>query len=343
MSATLQSLADRFGCEVRGDGGYVVERVAALGSAGPDAVSFLANPKFVRFLPDTRAGAVILTAEHVDECPTNSLVAVNPYATYARIAGELHPPPALPAGTHASAVVEPGAAVDARAHIGPLAVIEADAVIGPRSAVGAGSVVGPRASIGSDTRIGSHVSIGANVRIGDRCTIHPGVVLGADGFGFALEDGQSIKIPQIGSVWIGDDVEIGANTTIDRGAIDDTVIGNGVKLDNLVQIAHNVHIGEHSLMAAMSGVAGSSIIGRRCLIGGGAVLIDHLTLCDDVRVLFRSVVTKSITTPGTWSGSFPAAEAGRWRKDVARFRQLDSLAGRMRALEKRLGNSDKSE
>jgi UDP-3-O-[3-hydroxymyristoyl] glucosamine N-acyltransferase len=326
MSATLQSLADAFGCELRGDPNYRVERVAALGSAGPEAISFLANPKFVRMLPDTRAGAVILRPEHVDDCPSNCLIAPHPYATYARVAAKLHPPPPLTPGCHGSAVVDSGASVDASASIGPLAVVEDGAVIGERAYVGAGSVIGPDVQIGADTRIGNNVSIGARVRIGARGIVHHGAVVGADGFGFAQDDGVSIKIPQIGSVWIGDDVEVGANTTIDRGAIDDTVIGDGVKLDNLVQVAHNVHIGEHSLMAAMSGVAGSSILGKRCLIGGGAVLIDHLTLCDDVRVLFRSVVTKSIRTPGTWSGSFPAEEAGRWRRNVARFRQLGRLA-----------------
>lgn len=328
MSATLQTLADQFGCELHGDGSYVVERVAALGSAGPEAITFLANPKFVPRLPETRAGAVILRSEHADDCPTNCLIAANPYATYARVAALLHPPAPVRPGRHASAVVDASAQIDPTASIGPLAVIESGAVVGARALIGAGSVIGAAAAIGADTRISNNVSIGQRVRLGERCIVHSGAVIGADGFGFAQDDGVSVKIPQIGSAWIGDDVEVGANTTIDRGAIDDTVIGNGVKLDNLVQVAHNVHIGEHSLMAAMSGVAGSSIIGKRCLIGGGAVLIDHLTLCDDVRVLFRSVVTRSIRTPSTWSGSFPADEVGRWRRNVARFRQLDRLAQR---------------
>ena len=340
MSATLQALADQFGCELHGDGDYVIERVAALGSAGPDSITFLANPKFIPLLPETQAGAVILNSEHAADCPTHCLIAGNPYATYARIAARLHPPPPAVPGQHASAVVADDADVDPEASIGPLAVIETGAVIGARAVVGSGSVVQADAQIGVDTRIHNNVTIGDRVRLGARCIVHSGAVLGADGFGFALDDGVAVKIPQIGSVWIGDDVEIGANTTIDRGAIDDTVIGNGVKLDNLVQIAHNVRIGEHSLMAAMSGVAGSSIIGKRCLIGGGAVLIDHLTLCDDVRVLFRSVVTKSIRTPGTWSGSFPADEAGRWRRNVARFRQLDRLAERVREIDARADDND---
>ncbi|MGD8324193.1 MAG: UDP-3-O-(3-hydroxymyristoyl)glucosamine N-acyltransferase [Gammaproteobacteria bacterium] len=340
MPATLQTLADKFGCELHGDGSYVVERVATLGSAGPEAISFLANPKFVPQLPNTRAGAVILAPQYVADCPTNCLIASNPYATYARVAAALHPPPAVRPGTHASAVVDAHADIDPSAGVGPLAVIEAGVVVGARVHVGGGSVIGPQVHIGADTRIGANVTIGARVRIGARCIVHPGAVIGADGFGFAQEDGVSIKIPQIGSVWIGDDVEVGANTTIDRGTIEDTVIGNGVKLDNLVQIAHNVHIGEHSLMAAMSGAAGSSIIGKRCLIGGGAVLIDHLTLCDDVRVLFRSVVTRSIRTPSTWSGSFPAEEARRWRRNVARFRQLGRRAERARKPDPETGGGE---
>ncbi len=342
MPATLQTIADRFGCELRGDGAREVDHVAPLARADARAIAFLANPKFVSQLPETRAGAVILAAEHADQCPTHCLVAPNPYATYARVAAELHPPPGVRPGRHASAVVADDASVDASAGIGPLAVIDSGAVIGPRAQVGAGTFVGPEVRIGADTRIAENVSLGARVRLGDRCIIHAGAVIGADGFGFAPDDGAWVKIPQLGSVWIGDDVEIGANTTVDRGTIEDTVIENGVKLDNLVQIAHNVQIGEHSLMAAMSGAAGSTIIGKRCLIGGGTVMINHITLCDDVVVMFRSVVTKSIRTPGTWSGSLPAEEVSRWRRSVARFRQLDRLAEQVRDLERAAQGRDGS-
>lgn len=334
MSATLQTIADRFGCELRGDGSCRVDHVAPLVTADPQAVTFLANPKFLQSLPETRAGAVILAADHAKACPTNCLITANPYATYARVAAWLHPPPPVEPGTHESAVVAADAQIDAGASIGALSVIESGAVIGPRSRIAAGTVVGAGVRIGADTRIAENVSLGQRVRIGDRCIVHAGAVIGADGFGFAPDDGGWVKIPQLGSVWIGDDVEVGANTTIDRGTMDDTVIANGVKLDNLVQVAHNVHIGEHSLMAAMSGAAGSTIIGKRCLIGGGVVMINHITLCDDVLVLFRSVVTKSIRKPGTYSGTLPAEEASSWRRQVARFRQLDKLAAQVRALEK---------
>ena len=333
MTATLQTIADQFGCEVRGAGDHVVTHVAPLGKAGGDALSFLANPKFVSQLPQTRAGAVILTAEHAQACPVNCLVTDNPYATYARVADMLHPMAPVRPGIHPSAVIGDGVKIDAAAAAGPLCVVEPGAVIEAGAAIGAGSFIGADAHIGAHTRIAPNVTVGERVRLGNRCIVHAGAVIGGDGFGFAPDDGEWVKIPQLGSVWIGNDVEIGANTTIDRGTIEDTVIGNGVKLDNLVQIAHNVRIGDHSLMAAMSGAAGSTIIGRRCLIGGGAVMINHITLCDDVLVLFRSVVTKSIRKPGTYSGSWPAEEAGRWRRNVARFRQLDKQAARQRGRE----------
>lgn len=331
MSATLKAIAERFGCEVRGEGSRIVDHVAPLASAGPAAITFLANPKFVAQLPDTRAGAVILKDEHVHECPTSAIVSPNPYATYARVAAWLHPPRSVEPGCHRSAVVADDAQVDATASIGPLCVVESGATLGPGVRVGAGSMIGPGVRIGADTRIGSNVTLAEKVRLGDRCIVNSGAVIGGDGFGFARDGGEWVKIPQLGSVWIGDDVEIGSNTTIDRGTMEDTVIANGVKLDNLVQIAHNVRIGEHSLMAAMSGAAGSTIIGKRCMIGGGTVMINHITICDDVLVLFSSVVTKSIRKPGTYSGALPAEEASRWRRRVARFRQLDRQFDRQRA------------
>lgn len=336
MSASVQSLADRFGCELRGDGSRSITHVAPLGSAGPAAISFLANPKFHGQLADTRAGAVILAAGYADQCPTACLISKNPYATYARIAADLHPPASATAGIHPSAVVADSAHIDASAEVAPLAVVEAGASVGARVIVGPGAVVGADSSIGADTRISANVSIGARVVIGHRCVLHSGVVIGADGFGFANDETGWTKVPQLGAVIIGNDVEIGANSTVDRGTIDDTVIEDGVKLDNLVQIAHNVRIGAHTVMAAMSGAAGSTVIGKRCMIGGGTVMINHISLCDDVLVLFRSVVTKSILKPGTYSGSLPADEASTWRRNAARFRQLDKLADRLRKVEREL-------
>jgi UDP-3-O-[3-hydroxymyristoyl] glucosamine N-acyltransferase len=333
MSASLQALADRFGCEIRGDSSRVVASVATLASAGPGTLSFLANPKFRAQLADTRAGAVVLQREDADACPTACLVHPNPYATYARIAAFLHPSPPPVPGVHASAVVGATARIAPTAQIAALAVVEDGAVIGERCIVGASAVIGAGVTIGDDSRIAPRVAIGARARIGARCVLHSGAVIGADGFGFAPDAGEWVKVPQLGSVVIGDDVEIGANTTVDRGTIDDTVIDEGVKLDNLVQIAHNAKIGAHTVMAAMSGVAGSTRVGKRCMIGGGAVMINHLNICDDVLVLFRSVVTKSITRPGTYSGSLPAEEVGAWRRNAARFKQLDRMAERLRRLE----------
>jgi UDP-3-O-[3-hydroxymyristoyl] glucosamine N-acyltransferase len=336
MTATLEELASRFGCRVLGDAATRVSRVATLKSATPGAISFLANPLYRAELATTKASAVILDAAASGLCPVACLVSDNPYARYAEIAAFLNPPPAPDAGIHAEATVDATAVVAASAEVGPRAVVGANARIGEAAVIGAGSVVGPSASIGDGTRLAPLVSVLEGVTIGARCVVHSGVVIGADGFGFAPDAGRWIKVPQLGTVVIGDDVEIGANTTIDRGAIEDTVIEDGVKLDNLVQIAHNVRVGAHTVMAAMSGAAGSTKIGRRCMIGGGVVMVGHLTIADDVQFNFRSVVTKSVTEPGVYGGGLQAMEASKWRRNAARFRQLDAMQDRIRALERRI-------
>ena len=332
MSATLDELASRFGLKLRGDGATAVTRVGTLSSATPDAISFLANPLYRAELAATRAGAVILDAAMSEACPVPCLVSDNPYARYAEIAAFLHPAPAPAAGVHPEASVDPTAEVSAAAEIGPRAVIGPGASIGAGAVVGAGAVIGPEAVIGAGTRIAPLAAVLDRVRIGQRGIVHSGAVIGADGFGFAPDEGRWIKVPQLGAVVVGDDVEIGANTTIDRGTIEDTVIEDGVKLDNLVQIAHNVRVGAHTVMAAMSGAAGSTKIGRRCMVGGGVVMVGHLSICDDVMFTFRSVVTKSVTEPGTYGGSLPAAEASKWRRSAARFRQLDAMHERLERL-----------
>ena len=343
MSATLRELADRFGCELVGDPDRVVERVGTLAAAAEDAVSFLANPLYRSKLAETRAGAVILEARHRDECPVACLVHDRPYATYARIAAYLHPPPPVRAGVHASAVVTDDAEVASSAEVGPQVVIGARCRIGAGAVIGPGTVLDRDVVIGSGTRLAARVTVLDGVRIGARCIVHPGAVIGADGFGFAPENGEWVKIPQVGSVVIGDDVEIGANTAIDRGAIDDTVLEDGVKLDNFVQIAHNVRVGAHTVMAAMSGAAGSTRIGRRCMIGGRVVMINHLDICDDVMLTFGSVVTRSVDKPGVYSGVLPAEEANVWRRNAVRFRRLDSLAQRLLAVERELAGKKKGE
>jgi UDP-3-O-[3-hydroxymyristoyl] glucosamine N-acyltransferase len=347
MAATLGQLAAQFGCELVGDAGVVVHRVGTLSGAAPDAITFLANSAYRAQLKNTRAAAVIVAPRDSGACAVASLIHPEPYLTYARIATLLHPPAAVVPGVHMSAVVSASARVAAGAQVEPHAVIGSDCTVADDAYIGAGSVLGANVVVGPGTRIGARVTLLDGVRIGARCIVHPGVVIGADGFGFASNRGTWHKIPQVGSVLIGDDVEIGANTTIDRGAIEDTVIEDGVKLDNLVQIAHNARIGAHTIMAAMSGVAGSTKLGKRCMIGGGTVMINSLTICDDVTFTFRSIVTRSVDEPGTYSGHLPAEEAGLWRKNAARFRNLDALANRLikaeRALAKIPGNTSKEE
>ncbi len=336
MPATLRELADAFGCELRGDPDRAVDRVGTLAGAGSDAITFLANPLYRLQLAHTRAGAVILAVRDRDACPVDCLVHPEPYLIYAKVAARLHPAAAPNPGVHASAVVAATAKVPPSAEIGPHAVVGGRCTIGENAVIGAACVLGDGVAIGAETRLAPHVTVQSGVRIGQRCVVHPGAVIGADGFGFAPDHGEWRKIPQVGGVVIGDDVEIGANTTIDRGAIDDTVIEDGVKLDNLVQIAHNVRVGAHTVMAAMSGAAGSTKIGKRCMIGGGAVLVNQIEICDDVMFTFRSVVTKSVAAPGTYSGTLPAEEASSWRRSVARFRRLESLAERLSEAERKL-------
>jgi len=339
MSVTLGELAVRFGCELRGDPATVVDSVAALASAGPRAVAFLANPKYAAQLAGTRAGAVILDARSAASSPVPSLVVTNPHATYAHIATLLHPEQQLRAGVHAHASVAASAHVDASSEIAAQAVVGAGARIGARCFVGPGCVVEHDAVIGDDTRLVARVFIGREVRLGARCVVQPGAVIGGDGFGFANDQGTWVKVPQIGRVVVGDDVEIGANTTIDRGAMGDTVIEDGVKLDNLIMIAHNCRIGAHSALAACVAIAGSTTVGKRCILGGRAGLTGHITLCDDVVVLGTSFISHNIAKPGVYSSALPSEEAGTWRRIVARIKRLDAMARRLKAVEKHVGFS----
>jgi UDP-3-O-[3-hydroxymyristoyl] glucosamine N-acyltransferase len=333
MALRLAELAVRFGCELQGDPDALIERVASLQEASAGSLAFLANPRYRRFLAGTRATAVVLDAASAAGCPVAALVAVNPYATYARIAQLLYPVAPVAGGRHPSAAIEAGAQVDPSAWVGALAYVAAGATIGPRSFIGPGSVVLAGAQVGADTRLVARVTLGEGVRIGERCLLHPGSVIGADGFGQAPDAGTYVKVPQVGAAVLGDDVEVGANTTIDRGAIGDTVIGDGVKIDNQVQIGHNVRIGEHTVIAGCAGISGSAVIGRRCLIGGMVGVAGHLEICDDVAVTGRTMVSSSIRQPGVYSSALHADEAKRFRRNAARFQQLDQLARRVRRLE----------
>jgi UDP-3-O-[3-hydroxymyristoyl] glucosamine N-acyltransferase len=332
MSITLGELAVRFGCVLKGDPDVRVSRVGTIERADGESITFLANPRFKRHLASTKAAAVVLDPRFASDAPAAALLATNPYATYARIASVLYPPPTAPPGRHSSASVDPGASIDPSASIGPNAVIETGAVIGPRAVIGPGCVVMSGARVGTDTCLVANVSICRDVILGERCIVHAGVVVGSDGFGFAPDRGTWVKIPQVGSVRIGNDVEIGAKSTIDRGAIEDTIIGDGVKLDNQVHIAHNVQLGAHTVMAGQSGVAGSTTLGQRCMIGGQCGIGGQLTLCDDVIVTGKSFVSTSIRKPGMYSGSLTVDESTRFRKNAARFHQLDELARQVRKI-----------
>jgi UDP-3-O-[3-hydroxymyristoyl] glucosamine N-acyltransferase len=320
---SLGELAVRFGLTLRGDPSLNVRSVATLSRANSGALTFLANSRYRRQLESTRATAVILSAEDEAHCPVAALIDPNPYLAYARIASLMHPEMTPEPGIHPSAVVADGAQIASSASIGPLAVIEEGARIGERVFVGPGCIVQKGASVGADSTLRSRVNLYPGVTLGQRCILHAGAVVGADGFGFAPNDGTWVKVPQVGSVRIGDDVEIGANTTIDRGAIDDTVVENGVKLDNQIQVGHNVTIGAHTAIAACTGISGSTVIGQRCMIGGMVGFAGHLTIADDVVVTGCSLVSASIKKPGSYSSGMPTVETRLWRRMVAHLRRLD--------------------
>ena len=334
MPISLGELATRFGCELIGDPDTVVSDVASLHNAGPESLSFLSNSSYKKQLPTTKAAAVILRPDDAVDSPVASLLSDDPYAMYARMAAIVRPPPALEPGVHASAVVAESARVATSAQLGPAVVIGERTQIGENVYVGPGTVIGPDCVIGDDCSFIANVTLVRQVKIGARGRFHPGVVLGADGFGNAMTPDGWIKVPQAGGVRIGRDVEIGANTTVDCGAIDDTVIEDGVRIDNLCMIAHNVHIGEHTAMAGMTGIAGSTRIGKRCMFSGASGTVGHITVCDDVIIAAETVLTKDVTQPGTYSAFFPAQPARIWAKQLARFRRLDTLIERVKKLEK---------
>ena len=321
---SLGELAVRFGLTLRGEPNLKVRCVATLSRAESGSLSFLANSRYRRQLETTRATAVVVSAEDAAHSPVAALIHPNPYLAYSRIATLMHPEASPTPGIHPSAVVSNRARIAASASIGPLVVVEEDAEIGERVALGPGCVVQRGARIGADSVLVSRVNLYPGVTVGKRCRLHAGAVVGADGFGFAQNAGTWLKVPQVGGVRIGDDVEIGANTTIDRGAIDDTVVEDGVKLDNQIQVGHNVVIGAHTAIAGCTGISGSTVIGRRCMIGGMVGLAGHLTIADDVVVTGCSLVSASIKKPGSYSSGMPTVETRLWRRMVAHLRRLDS-------------------
>ncbi|MAA64466.1 MAG: UDP-3-O-(3-hydroxymyristoyl)glucosamine N-acyltransferase [Alteromonadaceae bacterium] len=334
ISHSLGDIAQALGATLRGDAATEIRGIATLQSAQEGDVSFLANPSYARYLQTTKASAVIVAPSAAEECPTNVLLLDNPYLGYAQLSHWFDPAPQARAGIHPSAVIDASAKIAPTASVGPNVVIEAEALIGENVTIGAGSVIGTGCRIGDGSTLDARVTLYHGVELGKRCLILSGAVIGSLGFGFANEKGVWHRIAQIGRVILGDDVEVGANTTIDRGALDDTVIGNGVKLDNLVQIAHNVSVGDHTAMAAFVGVAGSTTIGRHCVFGGASGISGHLKVGDQVHLTGMTMVTRDLPEPGVYSSGVPVDTNRRWQKNAVRFRQLDDLAKRLRKLDK---------
>src|SRR3990170_3343023 len=305
MTVTLAELARRFQGKVRGNADVIIEGVASLQTAGPRDIAYVSDRKYLPQLAGTKAGAVILAETDVAHYSGSALIVANPHLCFAQVADLLHPPPGFRPGVHPTAVVSPAAKVAATAWIGPHAVVEADAMIGEGVYIGAGCYVGAHAMIGSKTRLVAHVVMGERCVAGNDCLFHPGAVIGSDGFGFTKDGEHWQKVPQLGRVVIGDKVEVGANTTIDRGALNDTVIGDGVKLDNQIQIAHNVRIGENTAIAACVGIAGSTTIGKRCTLAGQVGVVGHIEITDDVHITGATVVSHTIREPGTYSSGTP--------------------------------------
>lgn len=345
----LQDLAERFGLELRGQADHEIDGVGTLMRATPSEITFLANPAYARDLDNTRAGAVLLAEKYADRCPTSVLVAADPYLAYARIAELFDPRPRAAPGIHESAVIDPTAQVGTDVSIG------ANVVIGPRSVVGEACTLHPGTVIGPDCRLGKgcllypNVTLVHGVRLGNRVILHPGVVIGADGFGIAFDTqaeggGRWRKVPQLGGVVLGDDCEIGANSAIDRGAIDDTVLEEDVRVDNLVQIGHNVHIGAHTAIAGTVGIAGSARIGRYCLVAGKAGINGHVTIADRTVVGADANIMRDIDEPGqTWDANIPAQPIRQWQRSLSRLFKLETLNRRVAQLERKQADSNAGE
>ncbi|MCF5804297.1 MULTISPECIES: UDP-3-O-(3-hydroxymyristoyl)glucosamine N-acyltransferase [Pseudomonas syringae group] len=338
MSITIKlgQLAEFLGATLRGDKDIEITGLATLQEAGPGQVSFLANPKYRKLLVDTQASAVLLKPADADGYTGNALVVPDTYLAYARISHFFDPKPKSSAGVHPTAVIAADALIDPAASIGAFAVIESGVRIAADVSIGAHCFIGARCEIGEGGWLAPRVTLYHDVRIGKRVVIQSGAVLGGEGFGFAKDKGIYHKVAQIGGVTLGDDVEVGVNTAIDRGALADTRIGNGVKLDNQIQIAHNVQVGDHTAMAACVGISGSTKIGKHCMLAGGVGLVGHIDICDGVYITGMTMVTHSITEPGSYSSGTAMQPAAEWRKSAARLRKIDDMARRLQKLEKAL-------
>jgi len=337
-SLRLSELAEQYDLRFEGDGDTLIEGIGTLSGATGSQLSFLANPSYREQLKSTRAAAVIVSAEDAVDCPVNVLIADDPYVSYAKIAQRFDPrkPPAP--GLHPSASIDPDATIGRDVHVGANAVIGPDCVIADACSIGPGCVLLANCHLGEATRLVANVTLCEGVRIGRRTIVHPGAVIGSDGFGLAFNKDHWVKIPQLGAVRIGDDCEIGANTSIDRGAIGDTIIRDDVRLDNQIQIGHNVHVGSHTAMAGMVGISGSTWIGEYCMFGGSSGTVGHIKIADRTTVQGLSMITKSIKQPGTtWSSGMPAQPVRDWTRSIAHLRKLEKLAQRVLELEKQSG------
>ena len=329
----LADLVTLFGGQARGDADTLVYQIATLDSAQAGNLSFLASRKYRAKLASTRASAVIVGLADAEATLLPRIVCDNPYLYFAKVSALLNPPPVVLPGIHPSAVLGENAQIDSTAHIAAHVVIGDQVKIGAGCVIMAGCNIGARTLIGNDARLYPHVVVYPDCVLGSRIIVHSGVVIGADGFGLAMDGERWLKIPQIGRVIIGDDVEIGANTTIDRGALDDTIIEDGVKLDNQIQVAHNVHIGAHTAIAGCVGIAGSTTIGRYCRIGGSAGILGHLNIADHVEISSFTLIGKSIKKSGSYTGVFPFSNNEAWRRNAVHLRHLDELADKIKLLQ----------
>ncbi len=332
----LADIVAQFGGRVVGDAETRISQIATLENAVTGQIAFLANAKYRKQLEGSAASAVILSEADEDATELPRIVTRNPYSYFAKLSAFLNPPRYYAPGIHPSAVIGEGALISPLAHIGPNVMVGEGARIGASTVVMAGCAIGENASLGENTRLYPRVTVYHDCIIGSHVIAHSGAVIGSDGFGMAWDDGRWLKIPQIGRVIIGDHVEIGANTTIDRGALDDTVIEEDVKLDNQIQVAHNVKIGAHTAIAGCVGIAGSATIGKYCRIGGSAGILGHLQIADHVEVASFTLIGKSITEPGSYAGIYPFSKSDEWRTNAVQLRHLSELAKRVKTLEKEI-------
>ncbi len=339
---SLGELAEKLGASLNGDADIRVNRITDIEHAGPDGVSFISSKTFLDKLEATKAGAVIIKPEWAAFSPVAALLVDDPYLGYAKAAQLLDSTPQLASEVHPSAQLAPDVSLAVGVCIGANAVVDSGVTLGRNVQIGAGSVIGKDTVIEAETILKANVTIYHHIHIGQRTLVHSGSVIGADGFGFANESGHWLKIPQLGGVVIGDDVEIGSNCTIDRGALKNTLIGNGVKLDNMIHIAHNVVIGDHTAMAACVGVAGGTVLGERCTVSGGVSIIGHLNIPAGTHFTVCTVVNKSPVAANAYSSGSGMMTNKDWRKSVARFKQLDQMAKKIKQLEKQLQQHQKN-